>query len=238
MLKEAIEKIVSLAETQTYSIDGQVYSDKTLVRIPPHVDAPKSIDVTTLESIVRLIKAEILKVNQVPIFVRVTDYNSVCVFTTYRGDFARDYLYKAVSDTPAMRTGWKDYETAMISLRSQFVATQDLEYVLELLSTITDENSVKTEDNGLTQTVQARKGISLAMKTQIRPLVKLRPFRTFLEVEQPESEFLLRLQEGGQVGLFEADGGMWQLAAKRSIKSYFEDELKDLIEAGSVVVTV
>ena len=34
----------------------------------------------------------------------------------------------------------------------------------------------------------------------------------------------------------EADGGVWKLEAKRNIADYFEKNLKDLIEAGKVVV--
>ena len=66
----------------------------------------------------------------------------------------------------------------------------------------------------------------------------LRPYRTFLEVEQPESEFLLRLDEDGNVGLFEADGGMWELEAKRRVAAYFEAKLELEISAGHVVVMI
>ena len=76
------------------------------------------------------------------------------------------------------------------------------------------KNSVTSEDNGVTQTVEARKGIALKAREQVKPRVPLCPFRTFLEVEQPESEFLVRMREGGEIGLFEADGGMWKLDAK------------------------
>ena len=38
------------------------------------------------------------------------------------------------------------------------------------------------------------------------------------------------------IGFFEADGGVWKLEAKRNIADYFEKNLKDLIEAGKVVV--
>lgn len=58
--------------------------------------------------------------------------------------------------------------------------------------TMTIENSVSTNDNGVTQTVEARQGVALNALIEIKPRVMLRPFRTFLEVEQPESEFLLR----------------------------------------------
>lgn len=58
---------------------------------------------------------------------------------------------------------------------------------------MTNENSVSTNDNGVTQTVEARQGVALNAVVEIKPRVMLRPFRTFLEVEQPESEFLLRV---------------------------------------------
>jgi hypothetical protein len=57
-----------------------------------------------------------------------------------------------------------------------------------------------------------------------------------VEVEQPESEFLLRISDKGEIGLLEADGGVWKLEATRNVAGYFERELKDLIEKGDVVV--
>ena len=71
---------------------------------------------------------------------------------------------------------------------------------------------------------------------EVRPYVNMQPFRTFLEVEQPESVFLLRLDGNGNVGLFEADGGVWKLEATRNISAYFEQKLADLIGYGRVVV--
>ncbi len=88
----------------------------------------------------------------------------------------------------------------------------------------------------MSQEVTARQGIALSQRVAVKPRVPLRPYRTFLEVEQPESEFLLRLDEQGRVGLFEADGGMWKMTAKHSIADYLEFELAALIEAGSVIV--
>ena len=60
-------------------------------------------------------------------------------------------------------------------------------------------------------------------------------------MEQPESEFLVRLQEGGKIALFEADGGMWKLEAKRNIASFLAEELAELEDmigtSGSVIIT-
>lgn len=101
---------------------------------------------------------------------------------------------------------------------------------------MTDENSVSTKDNGVTQTVEARQGVALNTLVEVKPRIQLQPFRTFLEVPQPESEFLLRVDPNEGIGFFEADGGVWKLEAKRNIADYFEKNLKDLIEAGKVVV--
>lgn len=73
-------------------------------------------------------------------------------------------------------------------------------------------------------------------KQALKPRVTLRPYRTFLEVEQPESEFLLRLREGGKIGLFEADGGMWKQQAKKNIAEYFQEELQPCTRSNAVIV--
>jgi hypothetical protein len=39
-------------------------------------------------------------------------------------------------------------------------------------------------------------------------------------VEQPESKFVLRIKDGPQIALFEADGGEWRLAAMLRIKKF------------------
>ena len=57
-------------------------------------------------------------------------------------------------------------------------------------------------------------------------------------MEQPESEFLLRLDEDGNIGLFEADGGMWKLAARQTIKALLEKELEAEIATEDVFIAL
>lgn len=145
-------------------------------------------------------------------------------------------LYSASCDVPGFREGFREPEQAIIELRSKFAPDEGVDYLLDLLSRINKENGVTTRDNGVSQEVEARAGISLKQMVQVKPRVTLCPYRTFLEVKQPESEFILRLDEDGNVGLFEADGGMWKMEAKRRISAYFEENLAAEIEAGKVVV--
>lgn len=231
MLKEAIEKIVSLAGNQIYTIGNDTYSDHSLVRIEPHVDRPRSIEVSSLDSVVRLVRAEIgHSCAHQPVFVQVKTPTAVVVFTTLDKVCGRNTLYVANSDVPAFRDGWRSQDSAIIELRSRFIENEGTAYLLNLLSRIVKEDRVASEDNGVSQQVTARTGIALNERVSVKPRVRLRPYRTFLEVEQPESEFLLRLNEEGKVGLFEADGGMWGLEAKKNIAEYLKVALTDLDE--------
>lgn len=73
------------------------------------------------------------------------------------------------------------------------------------------------------------------MKAQkkVEPKVKLKPYRTFREIEQPASVFLFRLKnrDGAppECALFEADGGAWKLEATDKIGKYFAGELEKTI---------
>mgnify|MGYP003258251653 FL=1 len=66
----------------------------------------------------------------------------------------------------------------------------------------------------------------------------MQPYRTFLEVKQPASDFLLRIDKDGHPALYEADGGAWKLEAKRNIAGYLSAQLADLEESGNVVVMI
>ena len=124
----------------------------------------------------------------------------------------------------------------MITLKSKFVETPELLDLVKLLGSITEENSATASDDGFTQNVVVRKGIAMKENKTVKPIVKLKPYRTFNEVNQPESEFLLRLSEGGYVSLYEADGGAWKLQARKNVADYLKNALSDLITDGQVIV--
>ena len=236
MLKNFVNRIVELAAPQTYQIDGSTYSNEHLVRIDPPKWMPKSIDVTGLDSVCKLVRNEAKAVGR-KIFIQIKAYNEVKVFSTYDDQYERSYLYRCTADTPSVTVNrFNPYENAVIELRSLYIHNQDTDYLLHLLSSISSESKVTSSDNGVTQTVEAKHGIALSQMVQVKPRVSLKPFRTFIEVEQPESEFLLRISGDGKIGLYEADGGVWKLEATRNVAGFFEDTLKDLIESGDVVV--
>lgn len=238
MLKAMIEKIEKMAGPKTFDIAGEHYASANLVRIDPKKDFPKTISLTGLDSVCKMVVNEandLFPGDQV--LIQVVDYRRVRVFTTLDGEMDRCWLYECEADTPRVKTGtFMGHEEAVIQIQSLYIPNDDTRYLLKLLSSVSKESKVSSNDNGVSQTVEARTGIALTTNEVVRPHVSLCPFRTFLEVPQPESMFLLRLDNNGQIALIEADGGVWKLEATRNIAGYFEENLKDLISAGRVVV--
>ena len=240
MLKEALQFLVGLKDNKTYEIGGKTYSDHDLHIIEEKPNYRRSIEFGSLDSIVKMIKTELPDYTDgtEPIFIRIKDHLNVEVFTRPDGREVRTWPYSATCIDASFRDGWRDQQSAIIEIRSRFIPTEGSEYLLDLISRINNEQGVHTADNGVSQTVITRQGVALSSQEAIRPRISLQPFRTFREVPQPESEFILRLSDDGKVGLFEADGGIWKMEAKDNIKNYLETYLEDEVNAGTAVIMV
>jgi hypothetical protein len=123
-----------------------------------------------------------------------------------------------------------DSEAFIIGLQVYFAETPERAALLELLASIRDEKVKDTTDNGYAQSVTAKAGVALVQDLRVQNPVTLRPWRTFREVEQPASPFILRLRSGADggkptVALFEADGGLWKLAAVEAVAAWLKRKL-------------
>lgn len=244
MLKAAIEKIEAMARPVLQEIEGRTFqlrAGEDPVEVRPELDAPQVIWLNSLDALIQLIKTEALGLYQAPLYIEAISPTEALCFTqpdpTAR--YRRLTLYKVnATDVP----GWEartqmPFEEAMIALRTRFQATNDTTYALKLLSDITTGAKITYNDNGVATTVVTKRGVDLQANEAIRPIISLKPYRTFQEVEQPASEFLIRVNDRG-ISFVEADGGMWRLAARATIKQYLEDKLAAEIQDGAVVVTL
>lgn len=240
MLEKALRYLVGLKDNKTYEIDGKTYSDNSLHLIESERFYRKGLEFGSLDAIVKMVKTELPDYTDGtdPIFIRVIDHKNVEVFTRPDDRERRLFPYSAKCTDADFREGWRDQQAAIIELRSRFLPTDDSAYLLGLISRINNDEGVQSSDNGVSQTVTAKKGVSLMATEQVKPRLSLQPFRTFREVAQPESEFILRLDEDGRVGLFEADGGIWKIEAKINIAAYLSSALASEVESGVVVVMI
>lgn len=253
-------------EVKTTTLFGRpYYMDRNNCPVPvdpPDFQTPARLEVSSLDGLIDMVRNEGVGIElpslHAPVsaddwddsndtvtphlFVMVGNHQSVGVFTDNL-NFSRSHysLYSVHSDMRSFRPGQEyDHEEMMIALRSMFQPTEDLSYLLELLACITNEAKVTSNDNGLNQQVTVNRGIANLQRERVKSIVRLKPYRTFPEVEQPESDFLVRLStdsEGNiRVALHEADGGMWKLTARRTIAAYLRDALSQEIEDGRVTV--
>ena len=244
MLKEANEKIEELAKPLFLDKDGHTYAVRNngvTQEIIPEMVYQDCLALNSLDALVQIVKTEGVRGDRSAdkLYLSVKDHMTVTCFGHPQADLreARIFYYEAqAKDVP----GWDSevkmaFDKAAVALQTRFQEGGDRDYTLTLLSQITCGAKVTYNDIGVATTVVTQKGVSLQQNSTIRPLVKLRPYRTFQEVEQPEGLFLIRIDERG-ISFTEADGGMWKLAARKTIKAYLEEALKDMIDDGRVVV--
>lgn len=231
-----IERIIKESIT-TKEIDGKIYTNQSL-HIVRHKDFAESKEFNDLSSLVSMVKQELTKFNEnLPLFVDIESPKRVAVFTSLDKDKDREtpYIARFNDDRFSFNTTYS-HEDFVIALRSQFVQNNDTAEMLELLKKVTNAQSIETEDDGITQRITSCQGASLSKTIQAAPIRKLAPYRTFVEVEQPTSEFLFRMKGDNHFALYEADGGAWKKKAKENIKDYFKEELSEEIQNGTVVI--
>ena len=235
MIAEAIQKIIDIQRPEKVTVGRKVYWPGHVTPFTTIKPEVKTMRFHSLDAIAKMLVNE--AVPHALRFIEVVDATTVRVFTHLDNeDWTRQDLYTANADIPGFSDGYRGYEQFVIELRSRFIENTGSKYLLDLLSKIDVNESSVSEDNGVTQQVIVRKGIALKESVVVKPIVSLRPYRTFMEVEQPESEFLVRVDREGSIGLFEADGGMWQQQAKTNIAAWLEKTLAAEIEAGLVIV--
>lgn len=228
MIKEALEYIVGLKTPVITEIDGNTYSDKPLNRIS-YVPYAKTIGMKTLTSLVEYIKANIDSMSE-KMIVHVISPTEVHLYSSLDADRKREYLVEVNAELPDFRFGsFIDHENFVIALQSKFVPNEDRDLVLKFAGTVEDGTVAEYGDDGVTQKATIKTGVASKADAVVPNPVNLIPYRTFLEVQQPASDFIFRMKSscGVQCAIFEADGGAWKNETMSRIKNYLALELSE-----------
>lgn len=230
MLKEALQYIVGLSEAREHSIHGDVYSDKPLHRIDTYCPKADSVTVHTLTSLLDYINgtSDILADKMI---VAVESPTTVRLYSELDCNRDREYLMVAEAFLPKFYFNqFIDQESFCINLQSKFIQNQDRDLLLKFAGTVESGTVAQYGDDGVTQKATIKTGLASKGEAILPNPVRLKPFRTFLEIDQPESDFIFRMREGRGVecAIYEADGGAWQIEAMQKIKAYLQEALKDM----------
>lgn len=163
-------------------------------------------------------------------FADVSVFGPVSGWFAQRPTYARADLRLFVDEHPFVFGRFYDQEAFVIALQCAFVPDAALSAVLRVVGQVRDESVRQLDDDGVTQTVTARTGAVLRADVPLPNPVFLKPWRTFREVDQPGSTFVLRARAGGEdqtpmFALFLADGESWKLTAAERVAEWLRAHL-------------
>lgn len=235
--KEALEYLVELGREYdpTIEVDGRTYSTQNiqLVKDPK----PAQIETTTLTALVDYLKSD-MDEKYGTLLVHVVSPSEVRLHSELRSDQDREtyIVCKALTPNNIVFNRFSDTEQFNIMLQSSFVENEDRQILLKVTGTIQDKAVKEVGDDGVSQAVTIKTGVAKVGDVVVPNPVLLAPFRTFPEIEQPESKFIFRMQSGPSAALFEADGGAWRNEAMKRIKEYLTVELIEKAELKGIEI--
>lgn len=241
MIKEALQYIVGLSGIHTIPHGEEQYSDRQLYRVPNEIDPPEPLVVNTLSGFMDYVISRECD-NGKKKYIQIISPEEVRYVSSLDSDNNRSNYIKAKAVLPKMCFGSAlDQERFLIWLRTSFVETDARDGLIQFCGCVTGNDTVNLNDDGVSQKVS----VSTYIGTQdaIAPTDPvLRPYRTFVDVEQPESPFVFRAERlDKSIGfvIYEADGGAWRLQAMDNIRKYiltYMEEYKDVLAGTEIVV--
>lgn len=227
--KEALEYLVKLGYEEDVLIEtGKGLFSKTKLE---RVELPQieTLGVSNLTSIVDFMKANIDGIER-KLLIQVASPREVKILSPLDTDRNRQEILRAVAILPdnIIYDRFIDTERFNIMLQSSFTDNKDKKLLLKFTGLVRDEAVKETGDDGISQAATIKTGVASVADAKVPNPVVLAPYRTFPEIEQPESKFIFRMRSGPEAALFEADGGAWKNWAMRRIKEYLVENLKEI----------
>lgn len=234
---EFVEELVDEArEPHVIEIAGKTYCDKQLTRYKKE-DMASPLSGCTLTSMIDYItqKSEELRDSMI---IHVESPTEVRLFSGLNSERKREELFFVKTWTNGFRFDeYYDQERFIINMQTVFQQTKETALILSVAGNVENKTVANYGDDGTSQKATIQRGIAGKEDVIVPSPVSLKPFRTFMEVEQPESKFIFRIGESRdgapQFKLVEADGGIWKYDAVERIKDFFlhniPDELRERI---------
>lgn len=238
MLKELYEAIRKDAAPVQFKVNAREYTDKQLY--PVKTPEPSPLVVSTLTSLADYLNTNVDGLSIPELICHVVSPSVVAIRSKLLGDFCERacYIRAELDQIELPFNSWMDAEPFNIALQACFTEPNiagakatDKGLLLKYSFNVTSIVESATSDDGISQAVAVKAGITSKGVKELPNPVALRPYRTFTEVEQPVSDFIFRCrQEQGKMQflLCEADGGAWRSEAMRNIKGFMENAVQGL----------
>lgn len=247
MLKEFVDKIAELGGGKILAAHGKSYSRDELHVLPSPYAEIKPLVVHTLAGLCDYVLADFDILRQRGAAGAAMGKDLGIVFdgpTRARlvsqlfGEFRqRDVLVDCVPflSTPFRFGTFLAPQQFIVDVQACFVPSPTRAEVLALVGNLRSDTVGTWTDDGVTQEVTARKGIAGVERRAVPNPVRLAPYRTWHEIQQPESDYVLRVQRPDEdeedmptVALFEVADNRWQVAGMRYAVEFIRGYLEDI----------
>ena len=194
------------------------------------VPVPETVRFFTLQGLVDYILTDvdgIFTQEKEKFIVRVSDEKHVQILSKPLGYHRKRYVVAdCVAPVPEIKFDrHMQTEEFQTMLQTCFEESENRNIVLTLAGSVHKEQSMRKSDDGMKQTVTIKDGVSTYADITFKNPVNLTPLRTFHEVKQPNSPFVLRFDEEGKPALFNGDGGAWKLKAVQNVVEWLRNQL-------------
>jgi hypothetical protein len=129
-------------------------------------------------------------------------------------------------------------EDFIINVMTKFVQNDVTAELLKLVSSIKEDAGRVSDDDGYSQVVNTKQGVTLVSESKLKNLWILQTYKTFPEVEQPLIPYVLRLHDGGRLALYDSDGGAWKVNVTKTVREYLVNRIKGELGEKAEMVTV
>lgn len=244
MLKEAIQYLYTIgadnAQTEIIEVDGVKYTTKDMNAVFAPTFKARPLTACTLTALIDYLhgKQEELKESMI---IHVKSPTEVSLFSGLDGHREREELFQTKATLKGFYFNeWYDQENFIINAQTNFETTEDMKAILAVAGNIKNETVANYGDDGTSQKATISKGIASEANVLIPNPVLIKPYRTFLEVKQPESRCVFRISEDGsgkpKFKLIEADGGMWRMEAVANICEYINNNIPSNLKGRITVI--
>ena len=209
--------------------DGKL--ERMLHYLPEDEEQPNVMPVFSLNGLVDMIKADVdgLFAPGHPMhIVRVTNETTVEVISPALGHHKRRHI-RVVCKAPVPQIPFGKFletEDFQVVMQTCFAESEARNVVMQIAGSASKEQSMRKSDDGMAQTVQVKTGVVTVGDVTIKNPVPLTPLRTFHEVDQVTSPFILRFDENANAALYEGDGGAWKLQAVTRVAKWLREKLE------------
>lgn len=230
LTRDFLEKVAEMAQPNTLTEGIRTFVDKPMHMLVDEIAADIPLHTNSLSSVADYIKSNAdfdALASDGRKIIHVEDEKTVWLYTEMNSFKKRSALLLASAWVSSFPFGqWLSLENFIISVQANFVTDEHRDELLSFVATVKQDTGVEQQDDGVTQKVTTRSGVSLSRTSKVPNPITLRPFRTFSEVEQPESAFVFRIKAeegcGVKAALFAADGDAWRHDAILKIRDYFQ----------------